>query len=110
MSSELAHLGHDSETARDLYLWTPQKTLEIGQRTKVILNGPFICVLVWDASSESEEIIASVTEALLRAGCVYLCAWGTDCERVHDICDAGIVQMTLDEELSDDPDKCVMTT
>jgi hypothetical protein len=44
---------------------------------------------VWspDASSLSAEVIGEAAAQLLEAGLMYLCAWGPDCERVHDIFD-----------------------
>jgi hypothetical protein len=47
----------------------------------------FVCFLGWDAALESTDSISQVTEILLRSGCVYLCSWGSGCERVHDIAD-----------------------
>ena len=52
------------------------------------------------------ETVAGVTEALIRAGCVYLCTSSEDCERVHDICD----EMIGDGERSMDEVGLIMTT
>ena len=32
-------------------------------------------------------VLAEFSRRLLRAGCVYFCVWGEDCERVHDVFD-----------------------
>ncbi|NDJ78464.1 MAG: hypothetical protein GYB65_19620, partial [Chloroflexi bacterium] len=42
--------------------------------------------------------IGALAELLLDQGVVYLCAWGPDCERVHDIADERIVWRELEIE------------
>ena len=49
--------------------------------------GRFIAFLAADASSVDRLLLAEFSQRLLRAGCVYFCAWGLDCERVHDVFD-----------------------
>lgn len=66
----------------------------------------FVLFLAVDATSISAEFIRSAAEALLDSGLVYLCVWGPDCERVHDIFDSVIVERNPDETEAD----VVMTT
>jgi hypothetical protein len=66
----------------------------------------FICFLAWDASQETVEAISHVAEKLLNSGCVYFCAWGNDCERVHDITDEVCVSLYP----SEDDESVIMTT
>jgi hypothetical protein len=40
-----------------------------------------------DARDVSTDTIARVAEQLLVLGLIYVCCWGPDCERVHDIFD-----------------------
>ena len=47
----------------------------------------FIAILAADASEIDTRVLAEFSRRLIRAGCVYFCAWGTDCERVHDVFD-----------------------
>ena len=47
----------------------------------------FVCFIAWDARSASADEISRVAVGLLRQGAVYVCTWGPDCERVHDIID-----------------------
>ena len=47
----------------------------------------FVAFLAADASGIGADMLADLSRKLLRAGCVYFCAWGTDCERVHDAFD-----------------------
>lgn len=48
----------------------------------------FICLMAWDARGVSDEAIRRIAARLLDEGAVYLCCWGPDCERVHDLVDA----------------------
>jgi hypothetical protein len=52
---------------------------------------PYVALLIWHAASADASLIRQVVEALLASGCTYLCAWGDDCERVHDIADEVLV-------------------
>lgn len=70
-------------------------------------GGHVTCLPAWDAALVSVETVARVAEQLLAAGCVYLCAWGPDCERVHDIFDEVIVG---DGSQTPDDDAIVMTS
>jgi hypothetical protein len=56
--------------------------------TAVPLPTDFIIMLIAaDATNIPTETISRVAEHLLASRLVYLCAWGADCERVHDIFD-----------------------
>jgi hypothetical protein len=44
----------------------------------------FCLLLAINASGISNEFIFQTAEKLIEMGIVYLCAWGPDCERVHD--------------------------
>lgn len=46
-----------------------------------------VLLIVADASDVSVETISRVAKWLLASGLIYVCAWGPDCERVHDIFD-----------------------
>lgn len=52
------------------------------------IAGPhFACLVLFDARGTDAEDISAFSESLLVQGAVYICAWGPDCERVHDIID-----------------------
>tara|TARA_R110002072_G_scaffold302737_1_gene488160 strand:+ start:88 stop:600 length:513 start_codon:yes stop_codon:yes gene_type:complete len=82
-------LARDEGTGRDLFCLRVANADELVPLAGSI--GHFVCLLVWDAATESVEQISRVAEHLLESGCVYVCAWGTGCERVHDIFDETIV-------------------
>ncbi len=65
----------------------------------------FVLLLAWDATDAPVATIAGLAEAVLRQGAVYVCCWGPDCERVHDIVDECDLERNPDDE-----DLWVMTT
>lgn len=105
MSANPELLRRDRESGRDLFV------VEVADPAALAAlrapGGHFTCLLVWDAALVSVEIVARVAEQLLEAGCVYMCAWGPDCERVHDIFDEVIVG---DGSQVVDDDAIVMTS
>jgi hypothetical protein len=46
-----------------------------------------VLLIVADSREVPVEVIACAAERLLAAGLIYVCVWGPDCERVHDIFD-----------------------
>jgi hypothetical protein len=65
-------------------------------------NPHLVLLLVCDGSRLSDGSIQSALKPLFDQGLVYVCTWGPDCERIHDLAD----QLTL-HQLGDD---LVMTT
>jgi len=59
--------------------------------------------LACDASSLSNEALRNAAKALLDRGMAYLCAWGPDCERLHD-------QFDLERVPEEPEGRVVMTT
>lgn len=51
------------------------------------MPGRFTVLLAADTTGAEVSVLAGFARKLLQAGCVYFCAWGPDCERVHDIFD-----------------------
>jgi hypothetical protein len=84
------HVVHD----RALFVMDVQRPDEICSLPGR-LGKHFACLLVWDADVADDATIARVADALLRAGAVYVCAWGRDCERVHDIVDSVLVKTAV---------------
>jgi hypothetical protein len=54
----------------------------------------FILFIGADASFASDDVLSSYAAAAISAGCVYVCAWGPDCERVHDYFDIADLEMS----------------
>jgi hypothetical protein len=60
----------------------------------------FGLLIAFDARGVKWKAIEIVAEKLIGKGLVYLCAWGPDCERVHDAFDDASVE--LNAEPTDD--------
>jgi len=98
-------LGHHSASYRDVYLLTldalaaPFRLPDIPGR-----HFKYFCAL--NAEALPADQLGRFCSHLLQLGCAYLCAWGPDGERIHDIMDEEIV--------GDNPPQsytgCVMTT
>jgi hypothetical protein len=82
----LEKLGFDEPSARNLFalsLETPESFPD-----GLTLSSPrFVCLLAWDSREVDEERIAAFAAKLLDVGAVYVCVWGPNCERLHDVFD-----------------------
>jgi len=58
----------------------------------------FGLLLAMDGQSIDSGKIGELAEKMADKGLAYLCAWGPDCERVHDIFDEIEVQRDLEKE------------
>ncbi len=67
----------------------------------------FICMIVQDALRVSDETLNQTARKLLLNGAVYFCAFGPDCERVHDRIDDQVRDMDLEK---DDEKRLILTT
>ena len=98
-------LGYDKTTERDLFVLELPTSGKCPADLSLASSG-FVCLIAWDARSATLDEITEFARRLLQAGVVFVCAWGPDCERVHDIVDA-------EREGSTPPsavDRVVMTT
>ena len=89
MSTTVEQVGHDRISGRDLLFLrvSEPESLSVFQAP----SPHCVCLLVWESVRSSVETVSHVAEQLLGSGCVYLCAWGRGCERVHDIFDEILV-------------------
>jgi hypothetical protein len=53
----------------------------------VLPSAQTVLLIVADSREVPVEEVARAAERLLAAGLIYVCVWGPDCERVHDIFD-----------------------
>jgi hypothetical protein len=53
--------------------------------------------LVCNAEEVTDSEIKQLARALVKRGMVYMCSWGPDCERVHDLFDSVIVELSPHE-------------
>ena len=85
-TTRIGSSGDHGITDRDLYLLELVNPFDMP--AQFALSSPhFACFLAWDATEASVEEIDSVLRPLLASGVGYLCTWGADCQRVHDIAD-----------------------
>jgi hypothetical protein len=57
--------------------------------------GQFVAFVALDTRRLSGERLAELAQELLDAGCVYMCSWGPDASRIHDVFDEKIVEAEL---------------
>jgi hypothetical protein len=101
----MERIGHDPTWGRDLYMVEAASAGTVP--ADLSLSSPrFVCLIAWDARSATVEEIALLAQRLLGAGAVYICAWGPDSRRVHDICD----EEAVGPNPSPSVDRVVMTT
>lgn len=95
-------LGTDEKSGRGLYVAfcaEPAAVLALE-----FPQGQFVCLLAWDAQGLEVGLVSELARHLMQHGCVYICCWGPDCERVHDIFDE------TDTELHPESEAVVMST
>jgi len=95
MSAQL--VGRSEAPERDLYL---AHLSEVDEWPDALQEPKphFVAFLAMDASSVESSRIAAFADRLISQGMIYLCAWGPDCERVHDIFDEAIGRNTTTDE------------
>jgi hypothetical protein len=62
----------------------------------------FVLFLALDARNVSSAALAAFAQTTYRQGLAYLCAWGPDCERVHDVFDSTLL---ADDKIRQDWDE-----
>ena len=90
---------------RTPYLLVAQEPGDLGKSID-IPERAFVSLVVWDAEGIPDETVMEVVGTLLDSGAQYVCTWGTDCERVHDLVDASAFDVAADYDV----DPAVMTT
>ena len=64
--------------------------------------------------ANNEEVIieeySQKAKKLIKSGLVYLCTWGKECEKIHDIFDEENFIMEINQEIETDNDSVIMTT
>lgn len=81
--------------------------LQPGEAPPDLNGGPFRAVIVSDVEV-AQDWRSQIAEWLVRSGCLYVVAWGVECEAWHDTVDWAVLE---EFECGDIPDnKFVMTT
>jgi hypothetical protein len=85
-------VGKNEDTEREIYLLS-LPTLQDCPPNLELPSPYFGAFLVCNADLTADTVIVELAHSLLRQGLVYLCVWGKDCERVHDLFDGVIVEL-----------------
>jgi hypothetical protein len=94
----MEQLGRNRITERGLHVLELPSLDEL----PATLNLPgqyFGLFLVIDARQVTDETIRRLASSLIRVGMAYICIWGPDCERVHDLFDEVIVGLNPNESV-----------
>ena len=94
-TARLKPVGHDIQTGRDLYVMD-LNSINHARNALRPMTAPFSCLVLWHAANEHADDIGVLAQSVLHAGATYICCWGTNCSRVHDIFDETHVWRTLD--------------
>ncbi len=84
--SQMQHLGHSETFGLELFSLSSSDFPSFPDSISVPTRH-FVALLATDATDVDAAVLAEFSRKLLGSGCVYFCAWGPDCERVHDIFD-----------------------
>jgi hypothetical protein len=104
VSSEVSVL-YPSQCPKDFYLSSSQALAALANQ--VLPTSPYFGLfLAADAREVKALDIGRLAQALVPRGLAYLCAWGPDCERVHDCFDEVLNESVLEPT----EDNVVMTT
>lgn len=86
-TSQLQRIGQSQAAGRELFSLALPDFASLPEALH-LPSAHFIAFLAADAAGIDQSALAEFSRKLLRAGCVYFCAWGRDCERVHDVFDS----------------------
>jgi hypothetical protein len=57
----------------------------------------FVLLLACDARGIGDSVITGFANSMIDKGVAYLCAWGPECERIHDLFDLAFVKREIEE-------------
>jgi hypothetical protein len=105
MPKQVIKFDHRDIAERELFLLSVDELSEIFPLPERE-NSTFALLLAMNGKENVVGDLGNVPEQLLKEGLVYLCAWGEDCERIHDIFDEVAVQI----EIESNQEMPIMTT
>ena len=70
----------------------------------------YFTLLIINSDEVTTEDYSKKVVELINSGLAYLCAWGKDCEKIHDNFDEENVMMEINQEIEMDDDNVIMTT
>ena len=105
MPRRVTKFNHRDISGRQLFLISVDDLTEIFPLPERD-NSNFAVLLAIDGRKELVGNLGNIPQRLVAEGLVYLCAWGEDCKRVHDIFDDAAFEM----ESKSKKEMTVMTT
>ena len=94
---ELTFHGSDKISRRKLFSLRLDSPVDLPTSLDV-KSSHFVCVLAWDVTEVLSAVIGKFVDSLLDSGAVYICCWGPECERFHDIIDEELAAKNLNKE------------
>ncbi len=82
----IERVGRDAASGRNLFVAEAEAPSDLATQIGQV-GSEFVCLVAWDSRTAGVTEISELACQLLEAGAVYVCTWGPDCERVHDIVD-----------------------
>jgi hypothetical protein len=104
--NEMIHLSEQDGLGRDVFYLSVPNFASIPSRFD-LPSEKFLLFIACDSDELSTSEISDWVEQIVDNGVVYVCTWGKDCERVHDIIDEVCVEREIE---SDTKLPFVMTT
>jgi len=95
--SDLIHLAELDGLGRDVFYVSVPSFSSIPARFDLPTE-KFVLFIACDANNISTADISDWAEKMLDSGAVYICTWGKDCERVHDVIDEVDVEREIETE------------
>ncbi len=106
---EIKAFGFEPDAPRNVFhLALPR--LEAFPAHLPMLSPKFTLFLACDSRNIPLSALDTFAKMALAQGAVYVCTWGPDCERVHDIFDEAIVERVLDSGKAASPRSTITTT
>ena len=98
-------IGHEPVFNRQIWL-LQLRELRAAFDCSQLRPQKFSCLCVIKVAAASTDEVSGFCRRLIELGCGYFCAWGQDCERVHDIMD----ELIVGDNPPDTYIGCLMTT
>ena len=84
----------------------------IGERAECLprQHSNFLLLLAWDAPEVDKQELTDIFRPLVDSGPVYFCAWGSNCEAVHDAVDQCDIEVHEEAGREISADSILLTT
>ncbi len=83
--------GRQATSRHYLFTWSVPTLSALRLESDTLPSPHFACLLAGDARGSPDALLLAIADHLLERGLAYFCAWGPDCEQVHDLVDQAVV-------------------